>query len=88
MSTNVKKSTNTKAAYKNVYHDSIGSSSTSSNGKMYTTSNNFDYQIEDYFGWRKRCLFMLILGLIILISINMALTLWILNVMEFTSVSK
>lgn len=89
MSTKHKKSTNTKKAYNNVYHDSIGSSSTSSNGKVSSnTSNNFHYQIEDYFDWQKRCLFIIILGLILLITINLALTLWILNVMQFSSVSK
>lgn len=39
------------------------------------------------YGWRKRCLYILILGLAILIVVNLALTLWILKVMEFTTVS-
>lgn len=38
-------------------------------------------------GWRKRCLYVLILALAILIVVNLALTLWILKVMEFTTVS-
>lgn len=39
------------------------------------------------FGWRKKCLYALILGLIILVVINLSLTLWILKVMEFSTVS-
>ncbi|CAD7089894.1 unnamed protein product [Hermetia illucens] len=36
-------------------------------------------------GWRKKCLYVLILGLMILIIVNLVLTLWILKVMEFSS---
>lgn len=39
------------------------------------------------YGWRKKCLYFLILSLAILIVVNLALTLWILKVMEFTTVS-
>lgn len=39
-----------------------------------------------FYGWRKKCLYTLILLLAILITINLALTLWILKVMEFSSV--
>lgn len=39
------------------------------------------------YGWRKRCLFVLIFALITLIVTNVALTLWILKVMEFSAVS-
>lgn len=39
------------------------------------------------YGWRKRCLFVLICALISLIVTNLALTLWILKVMEFSAVS-
>lgn len=38
------------------------------------------------YGWRKKCLYFLILSLAILIVVNLALTLWILKVMEFTTV--
>lgn len=38
------------------------------------------------YGWRKKCLYVLILALAILIVVNLALTLWILKVMEFTTV--
>lgn len=36
------------------------------------------------YGWRRKCLFILILGLLILIILNLILTLWILKVMEFS----
>uniref|UniRef100_A0A1L8E5D7 Putative gamma/delta sarcoglycan n=2 Tax=Nyssomyia neivai TaxID=330878 RepID=A0A1L8E5D7_9DIPT len=37
------------------------------------------------YGWRKKCLYMLILFLMLLIVVNLGLTLWILKVMEFSS---
>ncbi|XP_055585146.1 uncharacterized protein LOC129737982 isoform X2 [Uranotaenia lowii] len=37
------------------------------------------------YGWRKKCLYSVILVLMIMIIINLALTLWILKVMEFSS---
>lgn len=40
------------------------------------------------YGWRKRCLYGLILLLLIIVVINLALTLWIFKVMEFSIVSK
>lgn len=40
------------------------------------------------YGWRKQCLFAIIFLLMILISVNLALTLWILKVMEISSVSE
>ncbi|XP_018331747.1 delta-sarcoglycan-like [Agrilus planipennis] len=45
-------------------------------------TNNFRIGI---YGWRKRCLYVLILGLLIIVIINLALTLWVLKVMEFSS---
>lgn len=38
-------------------------------------------------GWRKKCLFFILFILLILIVTNLALTLWILKVMEFSTVS-
>lgn len=38
-------------------------------------------------GWRKKCLYTLLLLLMLLIITNLVLTLWILKVMEFTTVS-
>ncbi|MEQ2285318.1 hypothetical protein AMECASPLE_030482, partial [Ameca splendens] len=41
------------------------------------------YKVGIY-GWRKRCLYFFVLLLLILILINLALTIWILKVMNFT----
>lgn len=37
-------------------------------------------------GGRKKCLYLLLLALMLLIVLNLALTLWILKVMEFSAV--
>ncbi|KAL0274571.1 UNVERIFIED_CONTAM: hypothetical protein PYX00_002673 [Menopon gallinae] len=42
------------------------------------------FQVGIY-GWRKRCLYLLIMGLLVMVIINLALTLWVLKVMEFSS---
>lgn len=39
------------------------------------------------YGWRKQCLYLIIFLLMVLICVNLALTLWILKVMEVSSVS-
>lgn len=39
-------------------------------------------------GWRKKCLYTLLLLLMLLIITNLVLTLWILKVMEFSTVSR
>lgn len=51
------------------------------------TDQRYNFKIGIY-GWRKRCLYILILGLLIMVIVNLALTLWVLKVMEFSSVSK
>lgn len=38
-------------------------------------------------GWRKKCLFIILFILLVLIVTNLALTLWILKVMDFSTVS-
>lgn len=38
------------------------------------------------YGWRKRCLYLFVLLLIIILIVNLALTIWILRVMWFNSV--
>ncbi len=43
------------------------------------------YKIGIY-GWRKRCLYLFVLLLIIILVINFALTIWILRVMWFNTV--
>ena len=40
------------------------------------------------FGWRKRCLYGLLLVLLLMVIINLALTLWIMKVLDFSVVSK
>lgn len=47
--------------------------------------NRYNFKIGIY-GWRKRCLYALMLGLLIVVIVNLALTLWVLKVMEFSSV--
>lgn len=47
--------------------------------------NKYNFKIGIY-GWRKRCLYALMLGLLIVVIVNLALTLWVLKVMEFSSV--
>ncbi|KAK6475634.1 delta-sarcoglycan-like [Huso huso] len=44
------------------------------------------YKVGIY-GWRKRCLYLFVLLLMVLILVNLALTIWILKVMNFTIVS-
>lgn len=48
--------------------------------------NRIDYNLG-IIGWRKKCLFFILFVLLILIVTNLALTLWILKVMEFSTVS-
>lgn len=45
------------------------------------------YKVGIY-GWRKRCLYFFVLLLMILILVNLAMTIWILKVMNFTIVSE
>ncbi|KAF5289339.1 hypothetical protein FQA39_LY15125 [Lamprigera yunnana] len=48
------------------------------------SESKYQFKIGIY-GWRKKCLYILILGLLIMVIINLALTLWVLKVMEFSS---
>lgn len=69
----------------------LGSSSASVVGNRSTHSRSAGSNSDEFYlglyGWRKKCLYFLILSLAILIVVNLALTLWILKVMEFTTVS-
>lgn len=68
----------------------IGSSSvvgTASHSNSRSSGTNSEEFYLGLYGWRKKCLYFLILSLAILIVVNLALTLWILKVMEFTTVS-
>lgn len=46
------------------------------------------YSKMGIYGWRKRCLYGFIIGLLVMITINLALTIWVLRVMELSTVSK
>uniref|UniRef100_W5N3P2 Sarcoglycan, delta (dystrophin-associated glycoprotein) n=1 Tax=Lepisosteus oculatus TaxID=7918 RepID=W5N3P2_LEPOC len=58
--------------------------------EQYTHRNNVQSSEEPHvykvgiYGWRKRCLYFFVLLLMILILVNLALTIWILKVMNFT----
>ena len=43
------------------------------------------YKIGIY-GWRKRCLYLFILLMMVIMVVNLALTIWILKVMDFSVV--
>lgn len=53
---------------------------------MQTSEGPQVYKVGIY-GWRKRCLYFFVLLLMILILVNLAMTIWILKVMNFTIVS-
>lgn len=55
--------------------------------QQYPQTRSYSSSLAGVYGWRKKCLFVLIFGLLTLIVTNLALTLWILKVMEFSSVS-
>lgn len=46
------------------------------------------HQPVGIYGWRKRCLYALILFLMIVVIMNLALTVWILRVLDFSIVSE
>lgn len=48
--------------------------------------NEYVYKIGIY-GWRKRCLYLFVLLLLIILVVNFSLTIWILKVMWFSPVS-
>lgn len=49
--------------------------------------SKYNFRIGIY-GWRKKCLYVLILVLLVMVIVNLALTLWVLKVMAFSSVSR
>ncbi|XP_031624674.1 delta-sarcoglycan isoform X2 [Contarinia nasturtii] len=63
----------------------IGSSQATGSATHSRIGSNSDEFYLGLYGWRKKCLYFLILSLAILIVVNLALTLWILKVMEFTT---
>ncbi|XP_017772517.1 PREDICTED: zeta-sarcoglycan [Nicrophorus vespilloides] len=61
-----------------------GGSSSSQSHHQTAYESRYNFKIGIY-GWRKRCLYILILGLLVMVIVNLALTLWVLKVMEFSS---
>ncbi|XP_063706397.1 delta-sarcoglycan [Culicoides brevitarsis] len=61
------------------------SNNNKSNGRTTSSTRRNITSHLTFYGWRKKCLYALVLILAILITINLALTLWILKVMEFSS---
>ncbi|KAG7305430.1 hypothetical protein JYU34_009501 [Plutella xylostella] len=47
-------------------------------------SYNSQFKVGIY-GWRKKCLYILVMALMLMMIINLALTLWVLKVMDFNS---
>ncbi|XP_007889652.1 delta-sarcoglycan [Callorhinchus milii] len=58
--------------------------STTQRNNIQTSENQYVYKVGIY-GWRKRCLYFFVLLLMILLLVNLALTIWILKVMNFTT---
>lgn len=54
----------------------------------YSSNNNVNYNKIGIYGWRKRCLYCLILAIVIILFINLSLTIWILVSINFNYVSK
>ena len=48
-------------------------------------SYNSQFKVGIY-GWRKKCLYILVMALMLMMVINLALTLWVLKVLDFNSV--
>lgn len=48
-------------------------------------SYNSQFKVGIY-GWRKKCLYILVMALMFMMIINLALTLWVLKVLDFNSV--
>lgn len=66
-----------------------GKDGSSAGAKKHENVSGFVDGIEMYLGligWRKKCLYTLLLLLMLLIITNLVLTLWILKVMEFSTV--
>ncbi|XP_049826108.1 gamma-sarcoglycan isoform X2 [Aethina tumida] len=51
-----------------------------------TDLDSFQSNVISLYGWRKKCLYMLMLVIILLVGINLGLTLWFMKVMQFSSV--
>lgn len=74
------------ARHANVSSNGGGSRTATANANRNHNDGNTSSFCLGLYGWRKKCLYILILTLMVLIVVNLALTLWILKVMEFTTV--
>lgn len=62
--------------------------STTQNRPSTLNESNFHQGLRlGIYGWRKKCLYALILMLLFIVIVNLALTLWVLKVLDFSSVS-
>ena len=54
-----------------------------------TMGSDFDagYQPAGIYGWRKQCLYATVLFILVIVIMNLALTVWILRVLDFSIVS-
>lgn len=50
-------------------------------------AHNYYHNKIGIYGWRKRCIYAFILTLLIMVILNLALSLWVLKVLEFSIVS-
>lgn len=84
------KATHQSAANK-MQASSSGGSGTTTTAKGFSNTSSLVDDIEmnlGLIGWRKKCLYTLLVLLMLLIIVNLGLTLWILKVMEFSTVGK
>ena len=58
----------------------------STSGSVRNRQPSVVYKVGIY-GWRKRCVYLLVLFLMAIVIVNISLTIWILRVMNFTLVS-
>lgn len=79
--------TSNNAVRHSVSPSAAGPSAPASTRSNESTTNCNGFRLGVY-GWRKRCLYSLVLALVVMVILNMALTLWLLKVMEFSSVSE
>ncbi|XP_063530430.1 zeta-sarcoglycan-like isoform X2 [Cydia strobilella] len=55
--------------------------------KVDSIRNSYNSQLKvGIYGWRKKCLYILVMTLMLMMIINLALTLWVLKVLDFNSV--
>ena len=73
-------------SYKESCVDTMGKGRHTSNGDI-TQDPSYPTQPVGIYGWRKRCLYAVILFLLVVTVVNLALIVWILRVLNFSVVS-